>query len=459
MYKTLSAGGIAFRADRIIHPGQIVTRYVIVGTGVAGMAAIETLRRVDRSAEVVVISEDPHGFYSRPGLAYFLSDEVPPKRLALYSRQDWKALNIHFVQGRAFRINPENRKILVGRAEPVSYDRLLLATGSTAVPLNMPGADARGVVKLDTFEDVRQILSLVRHTRSAVVVGGGIIALELVEGLAARGVKVHYFMRGDRYWSNVLDEAESRIIEHRLVHDGISVHFRTEIAEILQHAGKVKGVKTTDGEVIRCGIVGVGIGVKPRMELAQAAGLKTERGILVDEYLQTSDSNIFAAGDAAQAFDPLTRTSVVDTLWTPARKQGTTAALNMAGKKQAYLRGIAVNVLRLAGIMISIIGAVGSGRDDDLVSVTRGSSETWLQIPNTLAMANGNEFNHLRLMLGEHSLLGALVMGDQKISRPLQEMISKKIDITPIRAQLVQPSAPLGHIVMDYWSSLPAIRS
>ncbi len=266
MHKALPAWGVAFRADRIVHPGKVVTRHIIVGTGVAGIAAIETLRRVDRSSEIVVISEDPHGFYSRPGLAYFLSDEIPQKRLTIYSRRDWEALNIRYVQGRALRLDPGTRKIIIGNVGPVSYDRLLLATGSTAVPLTVPGAAAKGVVKLDTFEDVRHILSLVRHTRSAVVVGGGIIAMELVEGLAARGVKVHYFMRGDRYWSNVLDETESRIIERRLLHDGIVIHYKTEIAEILQRTGRVTGVKTTNGDIIRCGLVGVGIGVKPRLE-------------------------------------------------------------------------------------------------------------------------------------------------------------------------------------------------
>jgi NAD(P)H-nitrite reductase large subunit len=190
------------------------------------------------------------------------------------------------------------------------------------------------------------------------------------------------------------------------------------------------------------------------LELAQAAGLKTERGILTDEYLQTSDPYIYAAGDAAQIFDLATKRSLIDTLWNPGRQQGNVAALNMAGQRQAYYRPVATNVLRLAGLMITIIGAVGSGRDQDLVSVARGSSETWLQLPNTLALENGNELGHVRLMIGERTLLGALVMGDQKLSLPLQEMVAGQTDITPIRSQLLQPAAPLGQIVMDFWSGV-----
>jgi NAD(P)H-nitrite reductase large subunit len=266
-------------------------------------------------------------------------------------------------------------------------------------------------------------------------------------------VKVHYFIRGDRYWSNVLDEAESRIIEERLKDDGILIHYHTETAEILQRGGKVRAVKTKNGEVIPCGLVAVGIGVKPRIELAQAAGLQVDRGILVNEYLQTSDPDIYAAGDASQAMDPLTGTALVDTLWMPARKQGWTAALNMAGKRQAYARTTAINVLRLAGVMITIVGAVGSGHDEDIVSMARGSSETWLQLPNTIAMVTGDKLNHLRVMMGERTLLGALLLGDQKLSFPLQDLITHQVDITPIREQMLSSQDQLGHILMDYWTS------
>ena len=436
-----------------------MTRYVIVGTGVAGVAAIEALRRADSTAEINAVTEDPHGFYSRPGLAYYLSDEIPRNRLSLFSRHDWKALHVHYIQDRVTRLDPVRHKIELAKAGSLSYDRLLLATGSTAVPIDVPGGRSKGVVKLDTVEDARHMLSLARHARTAIIVGGGIIAVEMAEGLACRGVKVHYFLRGGRYWSNVLDEAESHLIEDHLTQRGISLHYHTEIAEILSRGGKVSGVRTKQGETLPCGMVAVGIGVKARSELAQAAGLKTERGILVDDHLRTSDPDIHAAGDAAQVVDRRTGASTLETLWLPARIQGWTAATNMSGKNQVYRRATATNVLRLAGVMISIIGAVGGGRDDDLVSVARGSSETWLQLPNTIAAVSNSELNHLRLMVGESTLTGALVLGEQKLSRPLQELISQQADIMPIRSQLLQPEAQLGHIIMDYWSSTSVRRS
>ncbi len=430
-----------------------MTRYVIVGNGVAGVAAISSLRALEGSAEIVQVAEDARGFYSRPGLAYYLTDEIPEKMLTIYTKDDWRKLKTRFVKGVVTTINPQKHQVEFGALGKLSYDRLLLATGSTAVPAAVPGAALQGVVKLDDFDDSRRIISLARRAKTAVVLGGGIIALELVEGLKARGVKVHYFLRGKRYWPNVLDEAESRLLEQRLAEDGVTLHFQTEAAEILGKSGKVIAVRTTRGETIRCEMVAVGIGVKLRLELAEAAGLATDKGILTDENMRTSQPDIFAAGDVAQVRDPVSGQAFIDTLWYPAREKGRIAALNMTGRKIPYQRKVSVNVLRLAGVMTTIIGAVGSGVDDDLVSVARGSSESWQQLPNTIAMESNMDVNHVRLMIGENTLLGAMVMGEQKLSLPLQEIISSKVDISSIR-HLLHPGAPLGQIIMDFWESL-----
>jgi NAD(P)H-nitrite reductase len=428
-----------------------MSRYVIIGAGIAGFAAAETLRTLDPIAEILLVSDDPYGFYSRPGLAYYLTGEIPEKQLFLFSKNGRLNLNIKHIKGSVIHLDPIAHTIKTETSGLLTYERLLLATGASAVPLDIPGANLQGVVKLDNLEDTQHILSLVRHAKTAVVVGGGVVAVELVEGLVAQGVKVHYFLRGDWFWPNVLGEAEARMVERYLTHDEVTIHHNTEIAEILGKRGKVKGVRTTKGIVMNCDLVAVGIGVKPRMDLAQAAGLKTERGILADEYLQTSNPDIFVAGDAAQIFDPISGHSSIDNLWYPGRKQGRIAAMNMAGQRQIYRRTVAVNVLLLAGMMTTIIGAIGSKREQGQVYTTRGSSESWQQLPGTIATENGTDASHVRLMVGEQKLLGALVMGDQKISRPLRDMINAQVDITPIRMQLLKSNAQLEQSVMDYW--------
>ena len=155
----------------------------------------------------------------------------------------------------------------------------------------------------------------------------------------------------------------------------------------------------------------------------------------------------------AQAYDPLTKRSILDSLWAPARQQGFTAGLNMAGKKAAYIKAPPFNVTRLAGLTTTIIGTVGRGRDDDLVGIARGDSETWRQLPECIVAQTGFEVNRLRLLVGEKTLIGAIVMGDQKLSLPLEKIISEKVDISPIREKLLIPNIRIGDVIAEFWSN------
>jgi NAD(P)H-nitrite reductase large subunit len=427
-------------------------RYVIIGTGAAGIAAAESIRSHDPSGRITLLSEEPQGYYSRPGLAYYLTGELDERQLYPFSEKDFRQLGIKPLVAQALRIHTGSHQLELKNGKFLAYDRLLIATGSAAVRSKAPGEDLRGVVKLDSMEDALHILKMARRKPPAVVVGGGITALEIVEGLVARGVKTHYFLRRDRYWHNILDETESRIVENRLREHMVQLHYNTELAEILGQDGGVIGVRTEDGRIIRCGLVAVAIGVRPRAELATVSGIAIERGILVDEYLQSSQADIFAAGDVAQVFDPFAGKSVVDTLWGPARGQGTVAGMNMAGKRTPYSKPVAFNVTRLAGLTTTIIGMVGKGRDDDLVSIARGDSETWRQLPDAIVAQNNFDVNRLRLLIGDRTLLGAIVMGDQTLSRPIQELVAQQADITPLRARLLATGAKLADLIAAFWT-------
>jgi NAD(P)H-nitrite reductase large subunit len=369
------------------------------------------------------------------------------------SKKDWLSLNLRYMQGRVTRIIAGEHRVEFNGGSNLEYDRLLVAVGAQANLLDVPGTELEGVVKLDHMEDARRILKLARRGKKAVVVGGGITALELVEGLQSRGVKVHYLLRGDRYWSNVLDEQESRIVEHRLQEEGVKIHHHSELLEILGKRGKVHDVRLLDGRTLRCDILAYAIGIRPRVGLAREAGLAIDRGILANEYMQTSNPDIYVAGDVAQVYDPMSKRSIIDSLWGPAREQGFVAGLNMAGHRTTYVKKIPFNVTRLAGLTTTIIGTVGRGHDEDLVGIARGDSETWRDLPDAIVAQTGFEVNRLRLVVGEKTLLGAIVMGDQKLSFPLEKIISNHADISPIREKLLLPNAPIGDIIADFWTS------
>ncbi|HRI56250.1 MAG: FAD-dependent oxidoreductase [Anaerolinea sp.] len=426
------------------------TRYCIVGQGVAGIAAAQAIRAADAAGPITLISDDPHGYYSRPGLAYYLTGEIQRGHLFPWREQEFQQLGLHRVLGRAISLNPAEHRLWLANNVPLVYDRLLLATGASAVRPTLPGSDLPQVIKLDNLADADQMLALARRAQSAVVVGGGITALEIVEGLRQHCRRVHYLLRGQRYWSNVLDEAEARLVMQRLAAEGVRIHTHSELAAIEAKRGRVAAVLTTAGQRIACDLVAIAIGVAPRAELAQAAGLAVARGILVDETLRTSDPDIFAAGDVAQVFDPRAGKALLDTLWNSARSHGHTAGQNMAGGALRYVKPMPLNVTRLAGITTTIIGAVGAGRDADLIGIARGDSELWRELGQALVAEEEHEVNRLRLLVGLTTLVGAVLMGDQRLSRPLQRLIGEQIDITPIRSQLLTPDAPLASLLTRF---------
>ncbi len=426
-------------------------RYVIIGSGVAGYAAAETIRARDMNGDIRMVTDDPHGFYSRPGLAYLLSGEIPERFLFPTSEEDYHCLDLHHLQAHVDRIEAEEHEIHLDNGLSLPYDRLLVATGATARFPSVPDLNLVGVVKLDNLEDARRILQLASKAGTAMVVGGGITALELVEGLRFRKVHTHYFLRGSRYWSNVLDQEESHIVEERLKHEGVGLHYNTELAEICGEKGRVSGVRTQAGEFIPCRMVGIAIGIRTRKELAEESGIQCERGILVNEYLRTSAADVFAAGDVAQFFDPHTGQTYLDSLWGSARDMGHAAGLNMSGSSAPYLKKVPFNVTRLAGVTTTIIGRVGGGSDADLEAIARGDSETWRQAVEGDAIEETIEYTHLRLRVGPETIQGAVVMGDQALSLPLQDLIVDKANITPIRDALLKHDQPAAELVNNFW--------
>lgn len=431
------------------------SKYLIIGMGPAGVAAAEAIRTQDVVGTITLVTTEPEGFYSRPGLAYALTGEIPEKQLFPVPSSHFKALNVQVITAKAIGINPQAKAVAFPNGKHIQYDKCLIATGASARPLTIPGHDIPGVVKLDNIRDLRNILQYAKKGKTAVVVGGGITALEIVEGLAARGVKTHYFLRRDRYWSSVLDSTESQLVTQRLEDEGIRIHTYTEIDKII---GKQKGVfrkemtvgavRTNHGKVIRCDFVGVAVGVQPNLALAQNADVKIERGVLVDTYMRTSKPDLYAAGDIVQVHDPLTGKTSLDILWPVARDQGRIAGLNMAGKKIAYIKEAPMNVTRLAGLTTTIIGQVSTHTPDaDVVGIVRGDSETWHEIPDAIAAQTGFDVNRIRLMISRNRIIGAIVMGDQSLSSLIQRLVVEKANIAPIREALVGEDPDLYQIL------------
>jgi NAD(P)H-nitrite reductase large subunit/NAD-dependent dihydropyrimidine dehydrogenase PreA subunit len=425
--------------------------HVLVGSGPGAITAAETIRRIDAGAKITIVSDDPHGYYSRPGLAYYLAKDVPESRLFPDSPEDFASLDVDLVRARVARVDARGHRIRLADGAEISYDRLLLATGSRAIPAEVPGNDLDGVVKLDDLEDARDIIRRSRRAKAAVVVGGGITAIEIVEGLRARGVRVHYFMRKDRYWSNVLSQAESDLVQRGLHDQGVQIHDHTNLGRIEGRDGKVTGVVTDRGETIACEIVAIALGVMPQKSLGEEAGLECARGVLVDPYLRSSDEDIYAAGDVAELRESPHGHSTLDVLWNSAIAKGRVAGTNMVlGPTATYEPEPPLNVTRLAGFDVTIIGVVGDGKGSDLKGLSRGDSQTWGELGEETVVESQEGRDHLRLALRNDAIAGAVVMGDQEISFHLGELISMGVSVSEILPRLRTPAAPLAEIIRAF---------
>ncbi|MBI5304711.1 MAG: NAD(P)/FAD-dependent oxidoreductase [Chloroflexi bacterium] len=434
--------------------------HLIIGNGAAGMSAAEEIRQRDPRAAITVISDEPCPMYSRPGLAYLLMGEIPESRVFCRVPKDYDDQRIYLEHARvnALDLTQHTAQLADGRA--VLYDTLLLATGASAVPANFPGSQLKGVVYLDTLRNVQDILHQAQNgTRSVVVVGGGITAMEMAEGLRHRGLEVHYLVRKKTIWSALLTDDESRIIEDHARAQGIQIHFNSEIKEIIGANGQVAGVRTTTDEEIPCQMVGVAIGVRPRISLAKAADIRVDRGVVVNEFLESSAPNVFAAGDIAQVFDQWSGETRVDDLWSSAIAAGRAAGANMAGARVPYIKGAPFNAALVFGVHLTAIGQAGAGqRDKDDANETlhyqsRGSSEVfWARPGGTYASAwSRSGDNSLRLVLRDQHIVGALILGNQDLADPLRDLIGQRVDVSAVRSRLQTNDAALGKTIRAFW--------
>lgn len=437
-------------------------RYLIVGNGAAGVTAAETIRQHDSLGEITIISAEPYPMYSRPGLAYLLINEIPKGQVFARQPEWYQQMRVNLLFGRAEQLDVSQQQVVLSDGRILPYDRLLIATGARAVPPPYPGADLKGVVYLDTLDGTFSLMKQAKRRRRAVVIGGGITALELSEGLAHHKVDTHYFIRRDRLWGKVFNDTEAKLLEKRMRDHHVTIHYNTEVAEILgDKKGRVRGVRLKDGSEFKCDIVGVAIGVKPQIDLVKNSPIRTDRAILVNEFLQTSERNVYAAGDCAQVYDRWTGQHMLDILWPSAVAEGHAAALNMCGQPQSYEKGSPFNACLLFGLHISTMGQINprqDGSEDDpeiLQFLSRGSSEVWYTYPRHYASAWADDGEStLRLVLDGDYLVGALLVGEQSVADPTRYIIENRINFREVHPDFSIGGLALKRSLQRFWKNL-----
>ena len=371
--------------------------FLILGNGAASIKAIEGIRQTDKDSVITVLAKEKYPAYSPLLTTYIISGELEEKD-AFYRTAEWyKNFNVNLrTLTKAVRVDPREHKVYSDNGESFRYDKLLAATGASPHVPDLPGKDLKGVHTLRTLKDAGEIKNRLGKTKTAVVIGGGLVSCKAAEALYKKGINLHMVISSSRLLSKYLSSEPSEFIRRQAEERGIVFHLDTDVTEI---AGKdeVEGVRLRDGSFIRCGLVLIGKGVRPNTEMFSSSGVKISSGILVDNYLATSDPDIFAAGDAAEAPNYLTGKNELSAIWPAAVEQGRIAGLNMTGKKVPYQGILSRNVVSLFGITLVSAGINRISPGEHQVIVSRGAKrDSYRQI----------------ILNSDSRIVGALLLGD-----------------------------------------------
>ncbi|WP_192248766.1 FAD-dependent oxidoreductase [Mesorhizobium silamurunense] len=322
------------RKPRSGSSGQVPEKIVIIGGGAAGFAAAEMLWREQFQGSIVMLSDDQTPPVDRPNLSKdYLAGKAPEDWIPLRGEKFYSKNNIDLrLKTEAVQVDARSRQVVLADGERIPYDRLLLATGAEPVRLAVPGADQPHVHTLRSFADCKAIIARAATARRVVVLGASFIGLEVAAALRARDIDIHVVAPEKRPMERVLGPQMGDFI--RALHEGHGVAFHLEETATSIDGGKVQ---LSGGSTVAADFVVVGIGVRPRTGLAEAAGLAVDRGVAVNAFLETSEAGIFAAGDIAQWPDPHSGENIRVEHWVVAERQGQTAALNMLGHRAKFV--------------------------------------------------------------------------------------------------------------------------
>lgn len=408
--------------------------YLVIGGSAAGMAAAQVIRRQAPSSRVTVLSEEPDMPYFRPMIPYVVTGRKKPEEIGLQGNGPYTAGGIDVRTGsHVDSVDVSRKSVAVKGGGRLSYGRLLLATGSRPyIPPEIQGTDAQGVFALRKLSDAREMARRAGDTNSAVMLGGGLLNLKATFALLERGVKVTLVVQSPEVLSQLMEPGDAGLIRDALDKAGLKIVTGRSAKGIISGKNGVAGVSLDDGSEMACGMVCIGKGVRPNIDFLPGSGITIDKGIVVDKNTSCSTPDIFAAGDVAVTFDPVTGKRIMTGLWTNAVEMGRCAGYNMAGKKTAYAGTFGImNATQVADMPFVSMGIVHTKGSDHEVHVR----------------ASGSTYRKVVFSPDGERLVGALFVGDITGAGMYRYVIRGNMNIGRIKPRILDGTLHYGHFL------------
>jgi len=343
---------------------------VIIGNGISGVTAARHIRK-NSDKKITIISAETEYFFSRTALMYVYMGHMKFEHTQPYESWFWKKNRIELKKAFVKHIDTENKTLELDSNESMTYDKLIIATGSKPNKFGWPGQDLDGVLGMYHKQDLEQLETLAPNNKickRAVIVGGGLIGIELAEMLASRKIPVTFLVREDSFWNGVLPEGESRMINEHILSHHIDLRLSTNLKEIKSDEnGRVKSVIIEEtGEEIPCNVVGLTAGVTPNIDFLKTSTIECDRGVKVNRFLETNIKDVYAIGDCAEQHEAIGNRRPIEAVWYTGRMMGETLAQTICGNKREYNPGHWFNSAKFLDIEYQTYGWVfgKKGRPD-----------------------------------------------------------------------------------------------
>lgn len=394
-----------------------MNRYVIIGDGIAGHSAAKMLREGDPFSDIVILTDEDYALYNRINLKEYVIGGMTHADLMI-DEKFYKSNQVKLRLGtRVTAVHPDARMLVTDKGI-LEYDKLLLAVGGTPTPLKVPGGDARGVHYLWTIRDADAMNADLVGAKSAVVIGAGLLGIDLARAYTARNLETAYLVRGTHWARKYMEPRAARIIEDGMREGGVKLRHGEAPAQLKVEDGHVRGVVSNTGAEYPADVVGVGVGLEINTKFLEGSGIAVNEGILADEFLKTNRDDVYTAGDCAEYNDVLTGRREIMGNWASARMMGQTAALNMMGVGQAF-EFVGFYSFTHFNLKCMLIGA------------PRVESEV-----TTVAVVNDSKRIYRGLTLYRGRIVGAILINDFSGASDIKERMRGRADVSD-EAELV----------------------